>query len=69
MEVGTVPVYQRVREYIDEHGLKISALAAKVPEVKKSRLYDVLSGKGKMSVEEFEAICKSGLGVNPDVFF
>jgi hypothetical protein len=68
-ESGTDLVYRRVRGYIKEHGLKIKAVAAKVPEMKESRVYDVLSGNGRMSLEEFEAICKNGLGVKPEIFF
>lgn len=59
-------VYERVREYLDIHGLKQKSVAeaACIPNVTFNAM---LNGKRKMYAEDLRAICIA-LGVSADIF-
>lgn len=60
-------IHERVRKYIDSNGLKLNFIAerAGIPEKK---FYRLINGESKMTVDEFETICKKGLSINPSFF-
>ena len=61
------PMYQKIRKYMDEQGVsrKQVALSMKVSE---SKLSLILSGKRKLTVEEYLCMCKA-LSLPPQKFF
>ena len=59
-------VYESVREYITEHGIKQSVIAKKC-NVSSSTFSAILTGKRKMYAEDLRAICIA-LNVSPEVF-
>lgn len=56
----------KVKKYLDENGIKYSFLSEKIG-MPMNVLSPLLSGKRKMSVEEYFAICEA-LGVPVDTF-
>lgn len=56
----------KVKRYLDENGIKYSFLSEKIG-MPMNVLSPLLSGKRKMSVEEYFAICEA-LGVPVDTF-
>lgn len=61
-------VYERVKKYVDENGIKQSVISQRTG-IDDSKVSDLLTGKRKLSADEFESICKEGLLVNPALFF
>lgn len=59
-------VYEKVRGYIEEHGMKQIAVAKKagIPNV---TFNAILNGKRKMYAEDLRAICLA-LNVSPETF-
>jgi transcriptional regulator with XRE-family HTH domain len=63
-----VKIYERVRAYINDNGIKINFVAER-SELNYKRLNGILNGRYRMSPEEFEAVCTKGLRVDPNIFF
>ncbi|HEY3424344.1 MAG TPA: hypothetical protein VGL27_06070 [Negativicutes bacterium] len=61
-------VYQRLRKYIDENGIKQTHVAGRVNSVDVKALNAILNGNRKLSADEFEDICINGLQINPEYF-
>lgn len=61
-------VHERVRAYIYENGMKYNFVAEK-SGIKQKRFYRVIKGDTPMTVEEYEAICRLGLSIDPGYFF
>lgn len=59
---------ERIRKYIVSNGLKFSFVAnrAEMDDAKFSRM---VTGKQKISTEEYEVICIKGLNVHPSLFY
>lgn len=60
-------VSEKIRKYVKSNGLKIKHIADK-SDIDRNKLYRMLNGNSKMTVEEFESICKDGLGKEPSFF-
>ena len=63
---GTVQVYKKVRAYIDEHGLKQTAIAQKAG-ISKVTFNAMMNGKRRMYADDLRAICLA-LNVSPELF-
>ena len=59
-------VYEKVREYITERGIKQSAIAKKC-NISVSTFNAIMNGKRTMYAEDLRAICFA-LNVSPEVF-
>lgn len=62
MEVGI-----KIKQYILENGMTLGFIAKK-SEIEPKKFYRIINGGQRMTVEEFEQICKKGLGVKPSFF-
>lgn len=58
----------RIRVYIADKGFVLKRVAEK-SGIPSKKFYRLISGKTHMTLEEYEAICKNGLGVDPSYFF
>jgi transcriptional regulator with XRE-family HTH domain len=61
-------VYQRLRKYIDDNGIKQTHVAGRVNSVDVKALNAILNGNRKLSADEFEDICINGLRISPEYF-
>lgn len=61
-------VHERIRQYIESNGMKLNFVAEK-SGIHQKKFYRLLNGNTPLDVEEFEAICKNGLSVEPSYFF
>lgn len=61
-----MPVYQKVRAYIDNQGLKQVAVAKKA-HISPTTFNAILTGKRTMYADDLTAICIA-LGVSPELF-
>lgn len=61
-------IYMRIRHYIVSNGIKIKHVAEK-SEIPIQRFYRLMNGTSELNADEYEAICKKGLGVDPGYFF
>lgn len=59
-------VYEKVRSYIESHGMKQIAVAKKAG-ISNATFNAILNGKRKMYAEDLRAICLA-LDVSPEVF-
>jgi len=59
-------VYKVVRKYIEENGIKQGVIARKIG-VSQPIMSAMLTGKRKMYVDDFRAICEA-LHVSPETF-
>ncbi len=59
-------VYQRIREYLEENGIK-QAVVAKKSGMTKQALSDSLCGKRNLTAEEYFSICHA-LNVDVNTF-
>lgn len=60
-------MHKRVKQYIDQHGLSQKIIAANMG-VSEPRLSLLLNGKRRMTVDDFEAICRA-MAVDPARFY
>lgn len=65
-EVITVHVYQKVKQYLEEHGIRQSFVAEKCG-ISTSTFNSMLNGKRKMYAEDLRMICYA-LEVPPEAF-
>lgn len=61
-----MPVYQKVRNYIDNQGLKQIAVARKA-DIPFTTFNSIMNGKRTMYAEDLRAICLA-LNVSPEMF-
>lgn len=61
-------IANRIRAYIISNGIILKKVAER-SGIEQKKFYRLLNGKTGMSVEEYEAICKRGLGLDPSYFF
>jgi transcriptional regulator with XRE-family HTH domain len=61
-------IANRIRDYITTNGILLKKVAER-SGIEQKKFYRLVNGKTGMSVEEYEAICKRGLGVDPSYFF
>lgn len=61
-----MPVYQKVRAYIDENGLKQVAVAEKAG-IPKNTFNAILNGKRILYADDLRSICLA-LNVSPELF-
>lgn len=59
-------VYEKVRQYIDDHGMKQVAIAEKVG-ISKTTFNAIMNGKRTMYADDLRAICLA-LNVSPELF-
>lgn len=57
----------RLRTYIKAKGLLINHVADK-SNIPRKKMYRMLNGTTKITVDEYEMICKNGLEVDPEFF-
>jgi transcriptional regulator with XRE-family HTH domain len=60
-------MYKRIKQYIDDRGLSQKIIAANMGETE-SRLSLLLNGKRRMTVDDYEAICRA-MAVDPAKFY
>lgn len=60
-------MYERVRDYIDERGLSRRIIAANMG-VTESKLSLILNGKRKLTVDDYESMCRA-MAVDPARFY
>ena len=65
-EVVTVLVYEKVRQYLKDHGIRQSFVAEKC-NISLSTFNAMLNGKRRMYAEDLRKICYA-LNVSPEVF-
>lgn len=59
-------VYEEIRAYIEEHGLKQKAVAEKAG-LSKQAMSESMRGTRRLTAEEYMSICRA-LNVSPDLF-
>lgn len=62
-----VPMHERVRAYVDANGLSRKLIAANM-HISESRLSLILNGKRRMTVDDYENICKA-IAIDPAKFY
>lgn len=67
METQVMPVYEKVRHYIDDVACLSRKQVAYNMGISESKLSLMLSGKRKISIEEYAKLCKV-LAVKPSRF-
>lgn len=60
-------MHQRIRNYIQNKGLKFNYVAEK-SDINPKRFYRLMSGDSPLGIDEYEKIC-AGLEVEPGYFF
>jgi transcriptional regulator with XRE-family HTH domain len=61
-------MYQLIRQYITDHGLLLKKVAERAT-IEQKKFYRLVNGKTEMSIEDYEKICRNGLGIEPTYFF
>jgi DNA-binding Xre family transcriptional regulator len=64
----TMNMNNKLREYIQENGLKYAHISKKTG-IDYRKMSRIINGHTKLTVEEFEMICEKGLNVKPSIFF
>lgn len=65
---GYMKINERIKDHINSNGLIMKVIATK-SGIDLQRFYRIVNGNSAMTVEDYEKICKQGLGVDPSVFF
>lgn len=60
-------ISNQLRDYIKSKGILIKHVADKA-NIPQKKMYRMLNGSAKMTVEDFQIICKQGLEVDPVIF-
>lgn len=60
--------YKRIRDYIMSNGIILKHVAEK-SGIPQKKFYRLLNGTTDMTLEEYEKICRDGLGLEPSYFF
>lgn len=61
-------IHERIRKHMEKYGIVLNHVA-KNAGIEEGRFYRLLSGRSKMTVDEYERICRDGLDVDPSFFF
>ena len=61
-------INKKIKDYISSNGL-IMKVVAKKSGIRLQRFYRILNGDTAMTIDDYEKICKLGLGVDPSIFF
>lgn len=61
-------MFKRIRLFIDDNGLVVRKVAER-SEIEQKKFYRLVNGQTKLTVDEYETICRKGLGVEPGYFF
>lgn len=61
-------IHKRLRSFIDSEGILLKKVAER-SGIEQKRFYRLMNGTSEMSVDEFEAICRNGLNIEPSYFF
>jgi predicted transcriptional regulator len=61
-----MPVYKKVRAYLDEHGIRQDFVAMKA-NIPVSTFRAIMTGRRKMYVDDLSAICNA-IQVKPETF-
>lgn len=61
-------MFKRIRHYIEDNGIVIRKVAERA-EIGEKKFYRLVNGHAKISVDEYEKICRKGLGLDPGYFF
>jgi len=61
-------INEKIKDHIKENGL-IMKVIAKKSGIGLQKFYRIVNGDSAMTVEDYENICKLGLGVDPSIFF
>lgn len=59
---------EKIRNYIVKSGLKFSFVAQRV-DMDDAKFSRIITGKQKISTDEYEMICTKGLNVHPSLFY
>lgn len=59
---------ERIRTYIVSNGLKFSFVANRL-QMDDAKFSRIITGKQKISTDEYEMICTKGLNVHPSLFY
>ena len=59
---------EKIRNYIETRGMIMKVVANRAG-IEQKKFYRLVNGHTGMTVEEYEAICKKGLEVDPSIFF
>jgi hypothetical protein len=59
---------QIIRDYIQENGFIKNVIADK-SGIDRQKFYRIIAGTQNMTIEEYELICRKGLGIEPGYFF
>lgn len=65
--ISDKPMYEKLRDYIDERGVSRKYVAINM-KTSESRLSLILSGKRKLSADEFVVLCQA-IAVDPRRFY
>lgn len=67
-EVKKMKMFERIRTHISDNGILLKKVAERAG-IEQKKFYRLVNGKTEMSVEEYETICRKGLGIEPSYFF
>jgi transcriptional regulator with XRE-family HTH domain len=61
-------VHERMRRYLQANGIKFRVIAER-SDIQPQRFYRLMSGLAPLVVDEYEVICRKGIGIDPGYFF
>lgn len=61
------PIYKKIKDYVDSNGISRKLIANNAC-ISESQLSLMLNGKRKISVDDYEALCKA-MAVDPCKFY
>lgn len=61
-------IHERIKKHIEKYSMVMGHVAKK-SGIDEGRFYRLISGRSKMTVDEYERICRDGLDVDPSFFF
>ncbi|GKU76891.1 hypothetical protein [Paenibacillus sp. L3-i20] len=61
-------MFRRIRSHIDDNGILLKKVAER-SAIEQKKFYRLVNGKTEMSIDEYEVICRKGLGIEPSYFF
>ena len=61
-------MYERIRDHLESNGIVYKHVAVK-SRIERQRFYRIMRGNAPLLVDEYETICRDGLGIDPGYFF
>jgi transcriptional regulator with XRE-family HTH domain len=61
-------MFKRIRYYIEDNGIVIRKVAER-SGIGEKKFYRLVNGQSKLHVDDYEKICRDGLGLHPGYFF